>query len=125
MTRDALSAKAGEVMTSNEQLSDLYSWLLDTASEASPYESQMLTRAAAVVGEKLLSIANAALQPAVETPADALRVLAEVRRRVHEMKERHVPGLFTDEMARLGELMATVLGPESPVKTSDVQYVEK
>jgi hypothetical protein len=45
------------------------------------------------------------------------RVLIEVRRRVHEMKERHTPGLFTDEMGRLGELMATVLGPESPVRT--------
>jgi hypothetical protein len=56
-------------LASNEQLSELYTWLLDTSNESSPYESQMLTRAAAVVGEKLLSIANAALQPAVETTA--------------------------------------------------------
>ena len=66
-----------------------------------------------------LQAVEAALdRDAVETSAtpDALRVLAEVRRRVHEMKERHLPGLFTDEMGRLGELMATVLGPETPVK---------
>jgi predicted nucleotidyltransferase len=38
---------------SKEELSDLFGWLIDLANESSPHHSQMLMKAADVVGQKL------------------------------------------------------------------------